>query len=211
MLSLPGAYMLFRRYGIARWILPLCYCVFFLIGSYGNHWLYYLQVSLSFALLGLIWIADRLNRLDDVSMKKSVFYGLCVGLTVVYLHSLYPVYHPGFDDTDYANGDKIIALNHHKNEHPTILCYRTLDVGVGISSEILPVSRYWFHQNGAVEDMKLHQDSILRSGQADFIYANDADGCFSIIENTGLYTCIWKSPQRTGQLTLVIWKKKATE
>lgn len=211
MLSLPGAYMLFRRYGIARWILLLCYCVFFLIGSYGNHWLYYLQVSLSFALLGLIWIADRLNGLDDVSMKKSVFYGLCVGLTVVYLHSLYPVYHPGFDDTDYANGDKIIALNHHKKEHPTILCYRTLDVGVGISSEILPVSRYWFHQNGAAEDMKLHQDSILRSGQADFIYANDADGCFSIIENTGLYTCIWKSPQRTGQLTLGIWKKKTTE
>lgn len=169
LLALPGSYMLFRRNGWIKWLLPLCCCIFFAIGSFRNHWLYYLQASLSFAELGLIWIA-MVWSYKAMPVANIVFYGLCTAIGVIYLHTLYPIYHTDRDFVDVDSIDRTLNGYFSGDNMPTILCYECLDVGIGMKVEALPANKYWFKQNGAHEEMKKGQYNALKSRRADIVY-----------------------------------------
>lgn len=174
LLSLAGAYLLFYKNGWVKWLLPLCCIVFFAIGSFRNHWLYYLQASLSFAELGLIWIA-RVWSYKAMPVANMAYYGLCTAIWVIYLHTLYPIYHDDRYFVDVDSIDRILNGYFSDDSKPTILCYECLDVGIGMKVEALPANKYWFKQNGAHEEMLKKQYNALRSRCADIIYTFTAE------------------------------------
>lgn len=173
-LGLAGGYMLFRKHGWEKWLLPLCYCVFFAIGSYKNWWLYYLQASMSFSVLGIICMAEKLGGVNDL---KSIYYVVFAALAAIYFHSLYPVYRG--DDTyslDVDEIDRAVAMHlDGKQSHPMLLCYRCLDSGVGIGHNAMPATKYWFLQNGATATMVENQDDALKSRRADIILSRNPE------------------------------------
>ncbi len=184
LLGLPGAYMLFCKNGWVKWLLPFCFCFFFAIASYRNHWLYYLQAVLSFSVLGMICIASRCDTRASMNTMKLAYYGMLSALLVIYIHSLYPVYHPDSNFVDVSEADE--SINNHFGDKNSVklLCYRSMDVGMGIGVNAIPATKYWTFQTGATPSMTSDQDDALREGRADIIYALSA-GYDSLIRNSG--------------------------
>ena len=65
---------------------------------------------------------------------------------------------------------------------PKILYYHGYECGFGIEANSLPVSKYWALQNGAVQSMIQHQDSVLCSGIADIVVFQPSHYTFSSSE-----------------------------
>lgn len=169
-LACPGSLLLFRRKGWIKWLLPFCWLCFFVIGSYRNHWLYYLQSSLSFSLLGLIWIACSSWRIRYRGGVKATIAFLCATMVMtVYLNrvtavNMFEKYH------DVISIDSAIETMLGKGYKPKVLCYRAMDVGVGMDLKSIPATKYWTFQTGATHEMIENQDNAVRQRGADVIY-----------------------------------------
>lgn len=171
LLAVPGSYMLFRKDGWVKWILPLCACVFIAIGSYRNLWLYYLQSSLSFSVLGLIWMAHIARYIKyKGGIKSTASYFLAMLVLVIYTYRISSVYKIE-NYQDVITMDNVIIKSMTKNENtPKVLCYRAMDVGVGIGSRSIPANKYWTFQTGATQEMIKDQDDAVRQRKADIVY-----------------------------------------
>lgn len=171
LLALPGAFLLFWRDGWMRWLLPFCYCCFFALGSYRNHWLYYLQVSLSFSVLGLIWLAGKTNMVNyRRGVRTAIGYGLCIVIAAIYFNRVSVM---TGKDSGYHNLEAMemaLADLYSSDSQPKLLCYRSMDIGAGICLRSIPATKYWTYQTGASEEMTLDQDDAVRERRADIIY-----------------------------------------
>lgn len=207
-LALPGAYMLFSKNGWVKWLLPLCFCVFFAISSYRNHWLYYLQIDLSFALLGMIWIANKCCKSLRVNITNMAHYGLLSMITVIYLHSLYPVYHPDSNFIDVSKADDYIDGYFNGKTPVKLLCYRSMDVGMGIGANAIPATKYWTFQTGATPEMIKDQDDAVKERRPDIIYSLKSEHD-SVIRNCG-YALIYVAADSIPMGTVHVYGKSVS-
>lgn len=171
LLAFPGAFLLFWRDGWMKWLLPFCYCCFLALGSYRNHWLYYLQVSLSFSVLGIIWLAGKTEMINyRRGIRTVIGYGILVVIFLIYINRNSEMYEKDANYHDLETMEKVLMYLYPYNLQPKLLCYRCMDIGVGICLKSIPATKYWFYQNGASEEMTRDQDDAVRERRADIIY-----------------------------------------
>ena len=78
-----------------------------------------------------------------------------------------------FKDTKMRQDRYKMAWYMSQIKKPSIIYYKSSDIGLGLLSEALPGTRYWAYQGGASKEMSIGQQNAIKNRLADFVYTNN--------------------------------------
>lgn len=172
LLSIIGPLCCFPFKSHFKWLLLFSYAVFFAIASYHNYVFYYLQISLSFSITGIIWLAEKTTLIQyKIKAIYWIVWGIIVALFVIYFNKVLVVKGQDAGYQDLEAMETSLMDFYPDTQQLRLLCYRSMDIGVGVSFKSIPATRYWTYQTGATQEMTLDQDEAVREHRADVIYA----------------------------------------
>lgn len=173
-----GALMMSQKVNKDKWFFLLTFIGFYAIALHncGHIVHYYLCICLFFPVWFCITIAEKYR---PIILKATIITALLFTFIGNHISFGYITPNQWFKDTQMRQDRYAMAWYMSQIEKPTIIYFKSSDIGLGIFSEALPGTKYWAYQGGATTEMASNQIASVKSGSADFIYTNDHDALLS--------------------------------
>ena len=151
------------------------FMMYLLIYFSGRFYSYYPQIFGAFVPFGLIALADLYERFVripvllryDVNMNTALSLAACVLGMFFFAGNMRSL---AFEKQDYPQYQAKAVIEADGLEHPTLMNYGFLDMGVDTIAGILPNQRFFCGFNLPLKDIQEQQDACLAEGCVDYVF-----------------------------------------
>ncbi len=176
-----GSVLMSKQVKKDKWFFLISFLGFYAIAIHNCNTIvhYYLCICLFFPIWFCIAMTMRIKEQKVIKLVTTII--LCFTLLGNYITFGYIDGNRWFKDTKMRQDRYTMAWYMSQVNKPTIIYYKSSDIGLGILSGGLPGTRYWAYQGGASEAMAQQQKKAVEKCTADFIYTNNHEK--SLFEN----------------------------
>ncbi len=168
-----GSFMMARLVNKDKWFFLISFLGFYSIAIHNCNPVvhYYLCICLFFPIWFCIAIIKKNHdqKVTYIVLMVLIFYTLSSN----YISFGYIEGNRWFKDTKMRQDRYKMAWYMSQIKKPSIIYYKSSDIGLGLLSEALPGTRYWAYQGGASKEMSIGQQNAIKNRLADFVYTNN--------------------------------------
>ncbi len=195
-LSILGAIIIASKVNKDKFFFLFSFLCFYAIAIHHAFVNYYLCICLLFPIWFIITI---LKKYEHIILNKRLVVSItCAVIFLVTLANYtftdgYVISNLFFTGNQYRKDYYNVGYLMSQIKNPRIIYYRSSEHGYGTPVNALPGSKYWSSQIGATPQMDKQQTIDVISGQADFIFIDDADSPIKekivILHESGYHEC----------------------